>query len=93
MARYWMLDACAFLDNGEILYYRTIPSEPVELDDEVAAALGDKVRRFDPPVDPPSEEEKVAENPSEEVNEPIEEPKPKRKRKAEEEEPDGDKEL
>jgi hypothetical protein len=95
MSRYWILEAVAYMDNGEPLFYRTIPKEPVEIDDEVAASLGNKVR----PVESPDESETgthldgivrtVEDLP--EVEEPA--PKPKRKRKAEEEEPDGDPEL
>lgn len=104
MSRYWILEAVAYMDNGEPLFYRTIPKEPVEIDDEVAASLGNKVRpveaRPDGIEDPTGtvldgvlsvNEVRELESlpPVEET--PVEEPpKPKRTRKVKEEEPDVD---
>lgn len=52
MAKYEIVKPVAFMHNGEALFYRTVPREPVEIDDIVASFLGDKVRRVDPFVEP-----------------------------------------
>jgi hypothetical protein len=89
-----MLEACAFMDNGEALYYRTVPREPVEIDDEVAATLGDAVRRFDPePEQKPDAEESPK---SKRKQRKAEEPEAESEAESEavpEENSDGDKEL
>lgn len=87
-----MLEACAFMDNGEALYYRTVPREPVEIDDEVAATLGDSVRRFDPEPEP--EESPKSKRKQRKAEEPEPEPEPEPEAVPEpEENSDGDKEL
>jgi len=103
MSKYWILEPVAFVNRGKALYYRTVPSEPVEIDDVVADFLGKKVRRVDPFVEPfkpsPVPETSENENSADDValdveqQEPEEPPKPKRKRKVEEENTDGDSQL
>lgn len=93
-----MLEACAFMDDGEALYYRTIPKEPVEIDDEVAKTLGDKVRRFETAeelTEDREENEDSSEPPkSKRKQRKTEEPEPEVKPEAEpEEKSDGDSEL
>lgn len=105
MSKYYIVAPCAFMHNGEALYYKTIPREPVEIDDMVASFLGDKVRRVDPFTEPFVESRPKGIEGSTgtsldslfgdvlaapEEPEPV---KPKRKRKVEEENPDGDTEL
>jgi hypothetical protein len=81
MGRYWVTEPCAFAEDGKGVYYRTVPREPVELSDDVAESLGDKVRPFETSED--SEEpakksrrrRKAEESPSDESEDssPVEE--------------------
>lgn len=47
MSRYWLLEPCTYLHDGKVVQHIRVPEVPIELDDETATELGDKVRAVD----------------------------------------------
>lgn len=90
MARYWIESKCVYMQDGRSVIHRK-PGAVVELDNETAAGLGDRVRAVNENPDVAPEPTPTEPEPTPEQSVPEPEPEPRRRRpKFPNEEPDGD---
>jgi hypothetical protein len=70
------LEPCSYVHNGRAVRHKRVPDAPVDIDDFVAAFLGDKVRRVDPFKEFPKVDPFAVADPAPEDVEPAEEAAP-----------------